>query len=103
MADENDKPGLDPQPRRRVPPPTIDLEASDVSPADAAAEPASETGAHPGAHLGPQDTAEGSPDTASGWAPPEPPPAEPGAADGPPFGDEPPHDSIRSEPRRRGR
>jgi len=36
MADENDKPTLDPQPRRRAPPPTIDLEATDVSPTDSA-------------------------------------------------------------------
>ena len=43
MADENDKPTLDPQPRRRVPPPTIDLEATDVSPPDAAAKAAHNT------------------------------------------------------------
>lgn len=107
MADENDKPGLDPQPRRRVPPPTIDLEASDVSPAQATSEPAPQAGAHTDAqadaHPGPEVTAEASPDTASGSAPPEPPPAEPGATDGPPPGDEPAPDSIRPEPRRRGR
>jgi hypothetical protein len=43
MADENDKPTLDPQPRRRVPPPTIDLEATDVSPPDAARNTAPDT------------------------------------------------------------
>jgi len=102
MADENDKPGLDPQPRRRVPPPTIDLEASDVSPAEAASEPASQTGAHPGPDAGAETSAEASPETASGSAPPEPPPAEPGATDGPPPGDEPARDTIRPEPRRRG-
>ena len=31
MGDENDQPDVDPQPRRRVPPPTIDLEAAETA------------------------------------------------------------------------
>ncbi|HEU5274072.1 MAG TPA: hypothetical protein VFU97_10450, partial [Xanthobacteraceae bacterium] len=98
MADENDKLGLDPQPRRRVPPPTIDLEASHVSPADPAPQSGSETGAQAGA--------ESSAETAAGSPPPEPPSPEPGAAEeaagGPAPGDEPPPDPVRAE-RRPGR
>lgn len=37
MADDDEKPALDPQPRRRVPPPTIDLAADEVPPAAEAA------------------------------------------------------------------
>jgi len=73
MADENEKPTLDPQPRRRVPPPTIDLEATDVSP------PNPDAAAGAAASAPSDDAPSGAPSP-----PPEPRPRERAAKAAPP-------------------